>query len=391
MFRLSPTNILSLSVLSLVIFPTSIAQVPQGVAQPCINSKSDTGSVPKPDCAASSKSTKRLTVEFEGLQAFATSDVLKALREDQAALPEDRMPTEAEIEKTTAALKKVFKSRGYYDATINFAPINDSLLRIVVNEGTRFSIGIVSFEGNRKISSDELSAKLQQYLAKFSASLKAGYDEETFAYCHRLLLNSIRSRGYLQAKYLEPRITPSGLSLNITVPIDEGPTYKLGKVTIEGASVFSPTELEALFPIRETEIANAEKIGNWLYEHLRDAYAEKGFIQCTSEIEPKFRSNPKDDEDGIVDFLITIDEGKRFTVGSISFRGDQPSPNEINSLFLLRPGDFYNQQLFDESVRRLNSSGAFEELDRYKDSSFATNGEDATVAIVFTMKRKARN
>src|SRR4029453_16718315 len=265
------------------------------------------------------------------------------------------MPTESEIEQTTTSLKKLLKRRGYYDASINVAPISDSLLRIVVNEGTRFSLGLVSFEGNRKISSDELTTKFQAHLARFSEQLKAGYDEDIFEYCHRLLMNSVRAGGYLQAQYMEPRITPSGTSLNITVPIEEGPVFKLGKIKIEGVSAFSQTELESLFPIREGETASSEKIGDWLFGELRDAYSDKGFIQYMADIEPKFRSSPKGSEDGIVDILITIDEGRRFKVGSISFRGDQLSPNELNSmnsLLLLRPGDFYSQQLFDESVRR---------------------------------------
>lgn len=392
MFRQSPISILSFSILFLFAFQSGTAQVPS-VTQPCANSAPDTASTAKQDCVESTKSIKRIKVEFEGLQAFKASDVLKALREDKVALAEDRMPTEAEIEQATGAIKKLLKRRGYYDASINPALINDSLIRFVVNEGTRFSIGVISFEGNRKLSSDELTAKLQEHLATFAESLKAGYDEEIFDYCHRLLMNSVRARGYLQAQYLEPRITASGTSLNITVPIEEGPIYRLGKLKIEGATAFSPLELKALCPVREGETASGEKLSDWLYTDLRDAYGEKGFIQYTAEIDPTFNRNPNDKEDGTVDILITIDEGKRFKVGSISFRGDQLSPeemNSLNSLFLLRPGDFFNKGLFEESVKRLNGSGVFDGVDKDKDSTFVTDDEGASVAIVLNVKRKIK-
>ncbi len=386
MFRLSPVMALSF----LMVLPSSHAQVPSP-AQPCANVKSESGSVAKPDCVDPTKSAKRVKVEFEGLRAFKVSDVLKALRDDDAKLPDDRLPTESEIDQATAKIKKLLKTRGYYDASITAAPITDSELRFVVNEGTRFSIGLLSFEGNRKITSGELKTNLQQHLDNYAEALKEGYDEDIFDYCHRQLMTFVRARGYLQARYIKPRITPSGTSLNITIPIEEGPTYRLGKVTVEGATAFSKTELESLFPIHNGELADAEKISKWLYEELRNAYGDKGFIQYSAEIEPKFNSSPAGDEDGLVDILITIDEGKRFKVSSIGFRGDQLSPNELTSLILLRPGDFFNEQLFEESVKRLNGSGTFEELDRDKDSNFATNDEDATVAIVLNVKRKVRN
>ena len=393
MFRLSPISIPSLLLVFLVALPASTGQVQQSGTQPCRNSKSNSPSAAKPDCVESSKPSKRIKVEFEGLKAFPSSDVLKTLREDKAELAEDRMPTQTEIEQATASIKKLLKTRGYYDASLYVAPINDTLLRVVVNEGTRFSIGVISFEGNKEISSDELSAKFQQQLARFSESLKAGYDEDIFDYCHRLLLNSVRARGFLQAQYVKPRITPSGTSLNITVPIEEGPTFKLGKVSFAGASAFSETELEALFPIREGETADGEKIGKWLFEQLRDAYGDKGFIQYTADIEPKFNPNKNSKENGLVDLLITIDEGSRFKVGSISFNGDQLSPlelNSVNALLLLRTGDFFSQKLFDESVKRVNDSGIFEGLDRYKDSTFTTDEETSSVGIVFNLKRKTR-
>ena len=86
MCRLSPISIPSLLGVFLFVFTSSTAQVPQSVTQPCVSSKSEAASAAKPECVEASKTIKRVKVEFEGLQAFKSADVLKALREDKAEL-----------------------------------------------------------------------------------------------------------------------------------------------------------------------------------------------------------------------------------------------------------------------------------------------------------------
>jgi Outer membrane protein/protective antigen OMA87 len=398
MFRM-----LSTLALGFLISPICLGQAVSTQVSPCEQrssaAKSTSNLVSQPNTAPTdqSSSTKidgsadRVQIEFEGLRAFPKADVLISFREERVSLAEAKVPCQADIDNASTALKRLLQNRGYMDPSIYGTVVDGvKVVRFVIQEGPRYSFGILSFEGNERISSDELASPLRECLSNYSERTKSGYDREVLDFCHRRLMTFATSRGYLQAKYLEPKISVSGMSVNVTIPIDEGPVYRLGEIKFEGAEAFSPVELEALCPIRRGEVAESEKLAKWLFEDLRAAYGEKGFIQYTAEPQPIFISNPEDKDDNVVDLKVTIDEGKRFKVGSITFRGDTLSPKELNSMLLLRAGDFYNDQLFAESVRRVNNSGLFENVDRDKDSEFRTDDEGGSVAIVFTLHRKAK-
>jgi len=366
---------------------TTVDQIAStSVARPNIAS-TDQSSSKKSDCTGD-----RVQFEFEGLHAFTNADVLKSFHEEKVALAEGRVPSEANIDEASSALKHLLQNKGYMDPTIYGTVVgNSKVVRFVVQEGPRYSFGILSFEGNERISTEELTLPLQECLSNYSEKTKSAYDRDVLDFCHRgRLMGFVRSRGYLTAQYVEPKISVSGMSVNVTIPIEEGAVYRLGEIKFEGAETFPPIELVAMCPVKRGEILNGEKIGKWLFEDIRDAYAEKGFIQYTADIQPTFKSDPENKEEGTADITIKIEEGKRFKVGSITFSGDPLSQNEINSLLLLRAGDIYNHQLFEESVARLNKAGMFEPVDKDKDSVFRTNDEEASVAIVLALHRKSK-
>ena len=384
-------RILSILALGFLVSPGSPGQEPSKQVTPC---EQRTDVVHESNTAQTDQSSSAKTncgggyqIEFEGLHAFAKADVLKLFREEQVALTFGKAPTETTIDEASTVLKRLLQNKGYMGASLYGTVIpGTKVVRFDIEEGPRYSFGVFSFEGNERISSEELTASLHECLSHYTDQTNSAYDREVLDYCHRGLLNFVRGRGYLRAQFVEPKISASGMSVNVTIPIEEGPVYRLGEIKFEGAQAFSPVELAASCPLRRGDVADGEKLGKWLFEDLRAAYGEKGFIQYTAEPVPTFQ---EDKNDGTVDFKITIEEGKRFKVGSITFRGDALSPKELSSLFLLRAGDFYNDQLFSESVRRVNNSGLFESVDRDKDSNFQTSDEEASIAIVVTLHRKS--
>jgi outer membrane protein insertion porin family len=182
-------------------------------------------------------------------------------------------------------------------------------------------------------------------------------------------------------------ITAQGLA--ITVPVDEGVLYRLGKIKIEGAEALTPGEVRARLGAQEGDVADGDRIAKWLFEDVKSIYGEMGFIQYMSEPIPTFKSNPQSDKEGIVDLVVSIEEGKRFTLRSLTLIGELLSEEELGELFLIRVGDIYNERLFAESIKRLNDSGRFEPLDKDKDADFRTDEEEGTVGIVIKLRKRA--
>jgi len=332
----------------------------------------------------------RVRIEFEGLHAFTESDVLRAFSEEHVLVSRDRLPGANAIDKAATVLKNLLRTHGYMYATVSGLRVEEGrAVKFVVDEGIRLSIAELLFEGNRIFSSEELAANLRRCLADYSEHTELGFDSNVLDVCQRRLLNSIRSRGYLQAKLKELRIAITAQGLGITVPVDEGKLYRLGKIKIEGAKALTPGEVRARLGAQEGDVADGDRIAKWLFEDLKSMYGEMGFIQYMAEPIPTFESNPRNDKEGIVDLVVFVEEGKQFTLRSITFIGATLSEEELSELFLIRVGDLFNQRLFEDSIKRLNDSERFEPLDKDKDTDFRTDEEEGTVRIVIKLEKRA--
>ena len=169
---------------------------------------------------------------------------------------------------------------------------------------------------------------------------------------------------------------------------EEGPRFRLGKVTIEGANHISAEQLREMFPMRYGDSGDYSRFGKWLFEDVKKAYGELGYIEYTGEPEPEFTISDPNARDGIVNFKVFIEEGRRFRLGEIRFRGENLPGNLIN-YSPLQPGDVYRSSAIEELVRNLNKTELFEAIDKDKHTSFGTNDEEDLVVITLDLKRRS--
>src|SRR5260370_960361 len=160
---------------------------------------------------------------------------------------------------------------------------------------------------------------------------------------------------------------------------------------IEGNSIFSEQVIKNVIGLQKGEVANGEGLSKALYENLKKAYGSQGFIQYTAEITPTFKDNPQNPNEGIADFLITIDEGKQFTLRRLEFTGNTfTRDNVLRREVLINEGDIYNQNYFEIYVTRLNQLGYFNPIDKDKDADFRTNEEEGLVDVTLKVSEKGR-
>lgn len=325
-------------------------------------------------------------VRFEGLHAFSESDVLKLLREKRVALTQDRLFDRGVLENAVAALKELFWSHGYEQVIIE-ARVDDQpgSITFLVGEGPRSQIAEIVFEGNRIFSSQDLATRMREYLNRYDSS-KNGYDAEILDYCMHRLSIFVRSKGYLQAKFGEPNKKFTDRGLIITINIDEGVLYRFGDMNIEGVTVFSPEQAKAMLSLRPGDIADGEALSKWLFEDLKKAYGEKGYIQYTAEVTPEFKQDSKGA--GVVNLKVDIDEGSPFKIRKIEFIGTNLQQYELRGLLLISEGSVFNQSLFEDSVKKLNETGWFEFVDKDKDVDFRPNEEEGLLDLVIKLTRK---
>src|SRR5687767_372079 len=179
------------------------------------------------DQEISSQEANEPQVRFEGLHALTEAEVLKRFREEGVWVRKDQMSTLDVIARAVTVLKESLAGRGYFHANVEARQDwATNTVNILVSEGRRFAIRELRFEGTRVFSSQDLAAKMAGFLESYKES-RSGYHAEIFDVCLRRLTDVVRSQGYLQARFAEPKKEVSEGGLVITVPVQEGILYRL--------------------------------------------------------------------------------------------------------------------------------------------------------------------
>jgi len=355
-------------------------------------------------------------LQFEGLKSVPESEVLKAFRERRVGVSKESIYDPVKARAAMRVLKELLAAKGHPNATItqrtDEVSATSTALTFLINEGERVRVVEIQFEGNQIFSDGKLRSQMKYVKEAGLISRFKGMDildREKLDFDLRHVDNYMRSKGYLQARHGEPRVEGIGKrrtglpilplpflssvdeGLRVTVPIMEGRIYRIGEMKIEGNSIFSEDAIKAVIGLGKGDIANGEKIGKALFENLKKYYGQQGFIEYTAEPTPTFKDNPQKPDEGIVDFVITIEEGKQFTLRRLEFVGNTfTRDNVLRREVLLNEGDIYNQSAWEYSIIKLNQLGYFDPIDKDKDADFKTNEEEATVDLNLKVSERGR-
>ncbi|HMG75885.1 MAG TPA: outer membrane protein assembly factor BamA [Pyrinomonadaceae bacterium] len=355
-------------------------------------------------------------IQFDGLKSVSESDALKTFRERRVGVSKEAIYDPVKVRNAMRVLKELLAAKGHPNATIAEGRENVSATSVAITfqitEGPRVRVAEIEFTGSKVFKSSKLRDHMK-YVKE--AGLISRFkeqdilDRQKLEYDLHQVDNYMKSKGYLQARHGEPIITGLGPrrtgfpilplpflssvddTLKITVPIIDGKLYRLGDLKVEGNSIFSEQAIKAIIGLQKGEIANGEALSKALYENLKKYYGAQGFIQYTAEITPTFKDNPQNPNEGVADFVVTIDEGKQFTLRRLEFTGNTfTRDNVLRREVLMNEGDIYNQTMFEYSVTRLNQLGYFNPIDKEKDADYRTNEEEGLVDVTVKVSEKGR-
>ena len=355
-------------------------------------------------------------ISYTGLSSVSTSDVLDRFKERKVGLTPESQYDPTKVKKAEVTLKELLSEHGRQFATVRteVRPIPPAAvsLTFVVKEGPKVKVGKIRFEGNKHVKSRTLRAAMKNLRpigiphSIFLESLFAKtYDATKLEEDTERVRAEFQNRGYFKVVVQEPKtvirdsghkgfhiplvMKGAGKAVDITIPIEEGERYRLGGITFKNNKAVSNVKaLRGLFPLKDGEILNREKIGKGL-ENLRKAYGQLGYINFTSIPNTTF------DEDKKLVFLdIDVDEGKQFNVRRIEFAGNTTTRDKvIRREIALEEGQVYDQHLWEVSLLRLNQLGYFEQL-KPEDPNVTErhlNEKDATVDLTLKLKEKGKN
>jgi outer membrane protein insertion porin family len=239
--------------------------------------------------------------------------------------------------------------------------------------GERPKVAQVTFEGNQALPQNVLREGIA------GAGIGAPYSEDSF----RLVLNaSIRPlyerNGRVRVAFPQLRAEPTEdvKGLHVFVTVDEGPSYQLGKVEIEGSSPLDPEELLKKGEFKSGEVANFDKVKEGM-EAIRKAVRHAGYMDAKVTSERKI-----DDVKKVVDVAVSIDAGPQYTMGKLAFVGlDLHGEAEMKRVWGMPAGKPFNPDYPEGFLKRVRDM--FDNLGETK-AETKLNSKDHTVDVTLT-------
>ncbi len=268
---------------------------------------------------------------------------------------------------TDTALKNLFATGFFADASINRQNDDGSKVDLEVDVVENPVINKVVFEGNKDVEEKDLQAELE-------LKARAIYTRTKLQNDVKRILDIYRRGGRYSAK-VEPKVIQLDQNrINLVYEIQEGPVAKVRKISFIGNDNFDSKTLEKVVRTEETRwykfLTSDDKYDperlQYDQELLRRFYTSEGFadFQVKSAIA---ELSPEKDAFYIT---FTVDEGKKYKFGTVNvtsaLKGVDPS--ELQKKLLTNTGETYNAGKIETSIdamtKELGNHGfAFVDID----------------------------
>ena len=233
-------------------------------------------------------------------------------------------------------IAEFYRKKGFADVQVKLdtAGLSKGQVIYIIDEGPRFRIRSVKFEGNKQIKTSELRNAIKIKTRSWFF-WPVYYTEEKIA----ADLEKLR-RLYFQRGYLNHDIQATGRS-NIVFTIDEGPQYKVGRIILTGAEYFDKERLLAGLELEPGQTYYPQKARAHALRILK-LYRENGFINAQVE----FQHNFTESGDHVVNVAFKIFEGNQYRIGRVDITGNEQTQDKVIRRVLdefdFTPGRLYN-------------------------------------------------
>jgi outer membrane protein insertion porin family len=277
-------------------------------------------------------------VRFEGLETVSGSTV-----RDSAGLKVGEPLVPQRIRDAEKLLRDLLAKKGVQLASLDTAtaPMEQGRVSLTfrVREGNRLAIADIDFQGNQAFSDEALRDAMTTQPEGFWWFRTGRFDRDQFMEdLRKNLPEYYANRGYIDFAVLRDtmEVDPQSGKARLLIEVNEGPQYRLGELTIAGASRFPSDDLRKLFTEQRTAILGLPFGRTEQHEEgevfdrgamdaaatqVRQMYTNQGFLYA--QVEPVLERKPATSPDGAptVDVTVAISERTRSTCATSASRG----------------------------------------------------------------------
>ena len=327
------------------------------------------------------------SIVFRGNRKIKDKDLLEAIPVRKENLMDERHISEASL-----AIRTLYEEKGFalIDVGWELAPLdtenNEMELIFTVDENRDLKIKRISFVGN-KVFSDRRLARLMKTKVKGLFSFLSGSGKVVDEKLERdlaMLTYFYLNEGYIKVRVGKPQLsmTRNKKAIYITIPLFEGPRYKVGTVDVAGDIITTREELLSKFKLKRGEPYRRSN-QDLDVQILTDLYGDQAY--AFANIYPMIDTH---DETGVADITYRADKGYKIYIERIDITGNTLSRDKVIRRELrVQENAAYSRSGLDLSKRRLMQLGFFEDV------NFSTprGSRDDRVVLVVDVKEKPVN
>lgn len=291
----------------------------------------------------------------------------------------------AALEAGRAEIQEMYRKKGFSAATVTYrigAPSAEgySTVLFTINEGTQGVLRNVEFVGNTAFTSEKLKGEMSQKEKGLKSMLGQGgsTDAETLAQDVRAIEDFYRDNGYLNARVTNvSRMRADAKYVDVVMTIDEGDTYMVDSIAINGVSAISMQE--QILPYLKTKAGDVFA-GSRLkedIEHIEEEYGTLGYAEA--------RVNPRleDAGNGSVRVVLEVSEGRPYKIGRIHIEGNEKTKDHVIRRELpLEPGQPFDVNRTKVTKRRLENMNYFSSVEVMPLDTSYIDEKDLLVRVV---------
>ncbi len=270
------------------------------------------------------------------------------------------------IKDSLERLEDYYHQKGYYHVEIKESledlPNNEVSLIYQIKEGNKAYIREIIFKGNVAFDDDDLKDLMETSEKGFFSFLtESGHlDKKKLEGDIFKIKSFYQNNGYIKARVGEPDISykaSEGLII-ISITINEGPQYAIGKVMFEGDLIKDVDELYQALKITKEKVYNREIIRSDALS-ISEIYSDEGYAFV--DVSPDIK---EDDKENKVDITYRILKGKKVRFKRITITGNDKTRDKVirRELKVIEGGYFSGNKL-KRSTQNLYRLGFFEEVE----------------------------
>jgi len=322
-------------------------------------------------------------VDYTGSNKVERTKIDEKMKEVGISLRLDSFLDEGVVRRVKGIVQGLMAEKGYEFAEIVSSveplPGGPKLVKVVfdVQEGPQVKVRTINFEGNTAVSDGSLKRQMKSTKEQWFMSWITGrgkYQAAKFEEDADHVIEYYRNRGYVQARVGQPELKVLEDSadketrwVQLDIPIDEGPRFKVGNFSFDGNKVIKSDFLRPLFKLDQGDWYSEKRIRDGLIK-AREPYGGGGYFEFTGFPDLEFQGAAEGPIAGpaepTVNVTMRLTEGEQYFINRLTFTGNTTTrDNVIRREMRLVEGAPFNTEALKFSVRRLNQLGYFKTIE----------------------------